>query len=277
MCLGIVWSKRQMSHPFIKALWNANVCAKCAKPKSAHDTLTECQSCNTVSECEITKIDGKELSLCADCLTKHNEAVVNASRIETQRIERLQDLVNHANEQIDKFADGTSVKNIIEQAIQGNIKEYTDFFNAKMTPIVELEKLVSESPDYKDDAERKYALATILSRRIKYLSQVLFSFRTGEIELAAEVKSIQGYMNTLIPKLREDKRKEFSENDITYAPPNATNKTPKIRMTTGDKLVENYAKIMKVPIDVARRKLAGRLREECTCSETPGMCKVHNK
>lgn len=263
-----------MNHPFIKAPWNANVCAKCAKAKDLHELLPTCESCGKVIDCDVIEFQGKKLTLCVECKTKHNKAIELEIKIEKERSDSVNKFINDSN----RLADSQTIKSIVDQAITGNIKQYTDFFNAKMVPIVELEKLINESPEFKDNDERTYYLARTIHTRMKYLTDVLFHLRSGEMELTAEVKVIQEYMNNLIPKVREEKRKEFAEHDITYQVPTNAPKTPKMRLSTEDKMAEDLARALKIPIEVAKRKLANKMRNEnveCTCAVTPGICKRH--
>lgn len=272
-----------MNHSFIAAKWNSVICCHidngklCARKELDHSNSAQCEACSNVCSCEVI---GK-LLLCFDCRVKElkaNELTEQANERVDSSDKKLERLVNQVNRVIETNAiikDGDSIKNLLEEAIKGNIKQYTDFFNAKIPSIIELKEIIDVDTSIEQD-QKQYALAKALTARISYLTMVLFETRSTQVEMAAEIKSIQFYMNDLIPELRMKLRNEFATNTPNYTPQVIKKPTErKQKLSTSDKLAENYARMMKIPIDQAKRLLENKLRNDCTCSETPGLCKVH--
>lgn len=264
-----------MNHSFIAAQWNAVICAKCLQKEYAHKDDVTCEACNNVGPVELI---GKML-LCAPCAEKESRPKISPEVLEASSIEQVLNQVNRILEtnQIAN-ADGEAVKDIIDAAIAGNIKEYKDFFNAKIPSIMSLKEMIDVDDSIPSD-KKHYAVMSLLKKRVSYLAMVLFQTRNSQIEIGAEMKSIQFYMAETIPKLRMKLRAEFALNTPNYTPQVIKSGVPKQRkgkMSPEDKMAAMYAAAMKIPLDQAKKLMANKLRDDCTCSETPGMCKVHN-
>lgn len=261
-----------MNHSFIAAPWNQKVCVKCTRSVEAHSDKANCEACTNIGPCELV---GKIL-MCADCQVRDSTTPLAESYVVPSK-PSLELVVNQVNRLLEtdqiRTSDGDTVKSIIDDAIKGNIKEFQDFFNAKLPSIMELKNLIDADETI---ADKRYAMAAALGARVKYLGMVLFQFNSHSIEVSAEVKSIQQYMNSLIPQLRMEQRTQFAANDINFIPQQIKAKSaPKVRTSTTDKLAENYAKLMGVTVEQAKLLIARKLKPECSCAETPGMCKVH--
>lgn len=264
-----------MNHEFVKSAWNQLVCAKCALAIDKHVVL-QCEACSS-NDTSCKLIDG--MYLCASCAEKHTSAKLTTQVIppEINDGHKIERIVNQANRLIEtdqiQSDNGASIRSIIENAVKGNINEFKDFFNAKIPSIIELTTAVENDETITD---KKYEVAKLLKGRLQHLSHVLFEFNHKSLEMSAEVKCVQQYMNQLIPSLRIEQRNQFAENNIDYNPPTIKKPSaPKVRLSNEDKMAEMYAKSMHIPIEQARKLLAQRLRQDCTCKETPGMCPVH--
>uniref|UniRef100_A0A6M3L914 Uncharacterized protein n=1 Tax=viral metagenome TaxID=1070528 RepID=A0A6M3L914_9ZZZZ len=253
-----------MNHKYLPSIGQKH-CAICKRGVIDHTKAATCEACSNTGECELIGT----MLLCESCQAKENTTQsIPPVVIETKTTESLIG-------QINKVAESTTVKSLVDSAIKGNIKQYTDFFNASMPSILSLKELIDSTPDISND-EKHYELARALADRIKHLTEKLFEARTTEIQMSAEVKSIQQYMNQLIPQLRIEKRAEFAANNIDYQPTTPKEvKAPKVRLSTEDKLAEGYAKLMKIPIEQAKMLMRNKLKDSCTCKVTPGICVVH--
>lgn len=276
-----------MNHSFIAAPWNQKICRgypssdgkviPCLQNEESHGKEFPCQACNNVGEVELFN----KMLLCTLCVAKEIESINKPTPevIEQLSIDQTLNQVNRILEtnQIVN-AEGEAVKDIIDAAIAGNIKEYRDFFNAKIPSIMELKTLVESDEKIPSD-KKHYAVMSLLKRRVQYLAMVLFQTRNSQIEIGAEMKSIQFYMAETIPKLRMKLRAEFALNTPNYTPQVIKSGVPKQRkgkMSPEDKMAAMYAAAMKIPLEQAKKLMANKLRDDCTCSETPGICKVHN-
>ncbi len=279
-----------MNHSFIRAPWSDKVCAKCAIPEfnkageATHSDKVTCEACSSISEIHLVN----KMLLCAVCRDKETQVTGHNSPNEIKDKLSLEQVVNQVNRILNEQspivnASNENVYSILDRAIQGDIKQYKDFFNANMPSIAELEAIIGADDSICGNTpqetmhQKSYALAVAMRSRINYLTRVIFATESKQVEMAGEVKSIQFYMSELIPKLRTKLRLEFAQNTPNYTP-QVVVKEKKQRAANNpqERLAESYAKAMKISIEEARRKLANKLRDECTCSETPGMCKVHN-
>src|SRR5260221_6646970 len=172
-----------MNHSFISAAWSINTCAKCATPKfnklgeETHSNEVTCEACNNVGP--VTK-SGKML-LCYHCESLEHRASPDQAKLSSEQLS-IEQVVNQVNRIIDSHQivneNGENVSTIIDEAIKGNIKEYTDFFNAKIPSIIELKVLVDEDTSI-EQSMKAFALAKILRSRVMYLSRVLFQTRNS--------------------------------------------------------------------------------------------------
>jgi hypothetical protein len=263
-----------MNHTFVAAPWNKSVCMNCALSEQVHADDYPCEACDNKSGV----INVGKLLLCQSCASKEN--LPTSKPVVTNQLS-LEQIIN----QVDRIVEtnqitnqsGDSVKSILDEAIKGDIKQYKDFFNAKMPSILELEEVIAQDSDI---INKREALAIALRKRVSYLAMVLFQTRSSQIQIGAEIKTIQHYMSEMIPKLRADIRKEFAANTPNYTPQTVQiGEKPKARAKSKspeERLAESYAKSMKISYEDALKKIRNKLRDDCTCSVTPGMCKVHN-
>jgi len=265
-----------MNHTFIAAPWNEKICQKCTGPENMHGDSATCEACSNVGNLELV---GK-LFLCKTCEEKEK---ITPEKKEAAEKLSLEQIVNQVNRIVDteqiKSMNGDSVKSMIDEAINGDVKQYTDFFNAKMPSIIELKNLIDLDDSIIGTENKAYALAVACRKRINYLARVLFQLKAGQLEASAEVKVIQNYVGKVIPEIRMKLRHEFAEMTPNYTPQVIKTSTPKVKAKAKnpeEKLAESYSKMMKIPYDQALKLIRNKMRDDCTCSETPGMCKVHN-
>lgn len=292
-----------MNHSFIAAKWNQSVCQKCARPFSEH-SITTCESCGNTGDCELSLIGN--ILMCQSCQLLEKQVVLAKSSmndlIPTNSTNTTFDsvnsvdsnnsstrlttdqLINQVNRLVEtdqiRSVNGDSIHSMIQDAIHGNIKQYTDFFNAKIASIIEMKQLIDNDNSVARE-QKQYELARQLRMRVQYLSKVLFQFQHGQLEVAGEIKSIQSYINDS-NNFRKEIRDGFAISNPNFIPQPIKSNVPKEtkpkakKQTIEDKLAEGYAKRMNVSIERARLFVAGKLREQCTCSTTPGICSVHH-
>jgi hypothetical protein len=93
----------------------------------------------------------------------------------------------------------------------------------------------------------------------------------------------QRLLNIEVPKLREEIRERFKSFDITYKPAAvvAPVKISGPRISAAQRSKESAAAVLGVSPEVYTRALEQALKSvtgmKCTCSETPGICRVHPK
>ena len=122
-----------MLHPFQAAAWNKSICSKCLASELMHGSNVTCDSCSNVGL--VDKV-GK-LFLCEAC-ARRELSTIPAPIIAVNQEPSIEKIL----ENIDKLAESNTVKNIMDAAIKGNIKQYRDFFNADIPSIIELKALI---------------------------------------------------------------------------------------------------------------------------------------
>src|SRR5215510_1671706 len=155
-------------HKFSAAVWNQLICGICLKRSENH----HCESCDNKDD-EVYFVN-KKMLLCDGCFTRHHEAGKQAEQAikkDTEHKLSLEQLINQVNRIVEtdaiKTLDGATVRSIIDEAVQGNIKKFTDFFNANIPSIIALKNQCDENPELKNSDEKRYALAAILRGRIQ--------------------------------------------------------------------------------------------------------------
>lgn len=245
-----------MNHSFIgRQIGDTTLCAKCKYPEDAHSSDAECEACSRIGPCEI--ID--DILLCIEC------------QIVEGNIESVEMIVPNAIEDV-MIQDAPTI-NLTNELISGNITKHQELFNAKIISLVDLEAIINSS----DIENKQFELARVASERLTHLKQVLWTAREQEMNATAEIHAIQVRLNQLAGKLRADEREKLALEHIEYKPTEP--KIAKTRLSKEDKLAEHYAKLMKIPIEQAKRLIAASVKEvvKCSCSETPGLCRVHGK
>lgn len=222
------------------------------------ETIGECEACSNSGTLEL--VNG--MMLCADCVLGESSVTV-APKPTTDAVRELQQL-----------SDKMQRIPIRESVIKGNIKQYTDFFNANTTPWVELEARIQSDESIQGDKQQYFCRA--IASQIQDWSKALFDVRMFEVETSANIKYAQQLLTDRVAKLRTELRTEFAANNVTYQPPTVKEpKAPRVKKTVEDRMVDNIMKVMKCSIEEARIRYRNQTKGQCTCVTTPGICSVH--
>lgn len=246
-----------------------------------HDTKENkpvCESCSNTGT--LTNVNG--IWLCADCMSKELETASQPKPIVDSNPsgpDFVKSAIGYISNTLNKDHEPTTLENLaINKLGSQAITKSEDFFNARTMSINERWKEIVA--DDSINAENKhYVLAKEVREHYLHLKNVLFNAVEVQLECAANQRADQIYLNTLASKLREEERVKLHLQNIDYVPPAVPVSKPKaIKVSKDDKIAADYARIMNIPIETARRLLNSKLSEvvgPCTCSSTPGICKVH--
>lgn len=250
-----------MNHSYKLSLTNPTRCAEasCNRPLTDHTDSAQCEACPNIGPCEL--LNG--MLLCATCY---------AHDIELQGIqEREKQLASDPKQQ-----RITELVNSLTKEIPTDSRQY---FVNEVTQIVDIEQKVRDTGI--DNPQFKFC--EIIEQRIISFRRNLFEVKKLELELKMDMIADQKYLNTMVPKLREEEREKFKQYDITYKPQTVaiTSKVSGPRMSASERALESFAKMMGISIEQAKISMANAVKSStgaaCTCSETPGLCKVHPK
>jgi ribosomal protein L37AE/L43A len=261
------------THKFNPSKLNQTLCAVCYRTEELHGKV-ECESCSRVAS--LTNVNG--MWICQLCLDKELEVVVSSP---TSQVEIQSTPITIANE-INTDHRPTEIQNqSINKLGSQAISRSEEFFNARTIAIADRWKSIQL--DETINAENKhYELAREVREHFLHMKNVLFQAVEVQLECAANQKADQVYLNTLASKLREEERVKLHLQNIDYIPPTIPKSIPKgPKLSKDDKIAADYARIMNIPIETARRLINNKLKEvtgfTCTCKETPGLCKIHVK
>jgi hypothetical protein len=235
-----------------------------------HGKTVECESCHNTGS--LTLINN--IWLCDDCFSRELqsqiptkiEPIVEKSTVQSIATEIISD---HRPTEIENSA--------INKLGSQSISRSTDFFNARTVAINDRWKDIIA--DDSIGAENKhYQLAKEVREHYIHMKNVLFQAVEVQLECVSNQRADQIYLNTLAGKLREEERVKLHLANIDYTPPVPKAAPKSVRLSKDDKIAADYAKIMGIPIETAKRLLGNKLKEilgDCTCKETPGVCRVH--
>jgi len=259
------------THSFKPSQLNQSLCAVCYRPENLHGKNVECESCSRTGGL----VKHGNSWLCPVCLNKESEIPSESGIVEV--IENAETITKELNkDQRPIQLEHSAINRLGSQSITRS----EDFFNARTKAINERWKEIVADDSIKGE-NKAFTLAKEVREHYLHMKNVLFQAVEVQLECAANQRSDQIYLNQLASKLREEERVKLHLSNIDYVPPSIPKSTPKApRVSKDDKIAADYAKIMGIPIETAKRLLGNKLKEvigECTCKETPGICKLHSK
>ncbi len=275
------------SHRFKPSQLNISLCAVCYLTEDRHGSLVTCESCS--NEAKLTNVN--DIWLCPECLSAELETPksIQINEITKPEIDEkfVQSAVSYMGNEINKpimipgetiprdtaEIEHTALNTLGSQAIQKD----TDFFNARIKPINDRWQEIQADSSIPNLEEKHYQLAKEIREHFIHLKGVLFTHVQSQLECIAEMRADQVYLNSLAGKLREEYRVKLHLANIDYVPP-TPKKAATVKVSKDDKIAAGYAQLMGIDLATAKRLINNKLREvvgECTCSETPGICKIH--
>lgn len=270
------------NHSFVPSKLNALLCASCYRPAESHSTDTNkptCESCS--NQDKLTDVNG--IWMCPDCLSKELEIASEPKTTigipKPSGPEFVKSAVSYMSNQINKDHEPVNKQNEAINALGSqSISRSEDFFNARTIAISDRWATIV-ADDSIENENKHYQLAKEVREHYLHLKEVLFKTIETQLEITSHQRANQIYLNQLASKLREEERVKLHLANIDYIPP-TPKATPKVKVNKDDKIAADYARIMGIPIETARRLIGNKLKEvvgDCTCAETPGICKIHSK
>lgn len=221
-----------MKHYFVP-LFNTKICKTCKKVESEHFEIASCESCNRAPE--PCRYNEDEILMCSSCLERDIEIKVELS-----------------NQSESELAAAIQIDN--------NLTTSQDFFNAETVSMVELEQIIARDTEIADD-QKHFKLVELIRERHKMFRQKLFEVKQLEVEILSRERAMQYRLNDIASKFRLDEREKLKLQDLSYTPKEVATKAPKIKMTMEDKLIENYARLMKVSVEQAKILFRNKMKE----------------
>lgn len=182
------------------------VCSKCYK-QHVEGKVEVCEVCpNSVASWTIHTIG--RMKMCCSCYS--NEMKLQA---ENNTPEKQQQRVDTANEVMQNSLELNALAT--SRQIDSSITVRTDLFNAATTSIIDLKKIIDDSPEIQN---KQYALAEELMRRFEHFKDVIFEANQTVVEASNNQRAIQVYLNQLSNQLRAEEREKLKIQDIDYKP-----------------------------------------------------------
>lgn len=245
-----------MNHSF-QINFTTGKCTKCGRRATDHTNSAQCECCPNVGPCEV--ID--DMLMCASCQERDKQIKAEVTPPEPNTKEaRVAELVSK-----------------LAKEIPSDRRQY---FVGRITAIVDIETELADSgidnPQYK--------LAEIVEANLLALKERLAAKHAEIRELQGNAVADQKYLNQIVPQLRAEEREKFKLYDINYQPAaviKPTSTASKPRQSASDKAIASYAQMLGISVEQAKLVMEKAMKNvtgaQCTCAETPGICKVHPK
>jgi hypothetical protein len=277
-----------MNHSFQPSQINKKLCNACKRTEFEHSDLVACEACMNFGSCEIFN----NMLLCRECYAKElmmanhvsivNSVPVNTTLSPEQSRELIQADINEIAVLETRVSDsGVEITTKYDYALADLPLNGNEFFNNKMISIKELENKINN-----DDAvtNKKYFLAEQLKFRYLSLRKTLLEVTEIQLQAKSEQAAIQVSLNQLAARLTAEERAKLKIEHPDYVASVAPEKVKKVRVSKAEQQAENYARIMGITVEHAKKLLAQSLKEaqhmsglSCSCAETPGLCRMHPK
>ncbi len=252
-----------MIHQYVAAL--DGTCRVCKRPALDHSLMAICEACSNFANTDNDIRISNDILLCASCYEKENQVPVEpAPVIDTSVI------------------NGISLGSIpiVTNCLADLPSDGNEFFNARTIAIKELELRINADDSIAPDQKRFFLTQQMLIRQT-ILKDNLFKVKELELEIQSERAANQIAINRLAPLIRKEERAKLQLEHIEYKP--SEPKSPKaIKMSKADMAIDGYAKLMGITFEHAKAFMAQSIKEahdmlgnKCSCSETPGFCKIH--
>jgi len=146
--------------------------------------------------------------------------------------------------------------------------------------IVQIEDDIRANPENGTDEEKNFIIAQYLEHRIQEFQARMFKRAQEQESDKIYVMTDQRYLNQLVPKLRDEYREKFRKYDISYKPNIQKISTPRAsKVTRSEKAQSGAAALFNISPEEFKRRMEEQLKNvlgiKCTCSETPGICRLH--
>jgi len=258
------------SHPFVPSQLNQSLCAKCYQDESKHGKVV-CEACNNVAVLQQVNT----MWICPDCFEKELSVVPESSKSEEKETtESIAASIgsDHRPTELEHSASNRLGPSAISKT--------EDFFNARTTAMSDRWKQIV-ADDSINTENKHYSFAKEIREHYLHFKSVLSQAIEVQLECSSAMQADQVMLNQLASKLREEERTKLHLQNIDYTPV-IPKKVPKtVRMSKDDKIAAQYAQLMNIPLETAKRLLFNKISEvtgnECTCSATPGLCKIHSR
>ena len=228
-------------HPFIQSLAKADECAKCKRTAIQHTKDAVCESCCMTGPCEIEEND--DILMCEHCTKRDKEIKIEVALYKVQQLKK--ELVPEKTFAAELLTVAKSIE------IDNAMTTSQDFFNAETVAVVDLQKAIDADENIAAD-QKHFELVRVIRARYTHFRSVLFEVKKVELEITSRERALQYRLNELASKFRGEEREKLKLQDLTYIPKEVAVKAPKVKLTPEEKLIEQYAAIMKVPIEQAR-------------------------
>ena len=255
-----------MNHSFIAGSIDKASCLKCKRDEISHTQYAQCEACSNKGICEI--FEPTKMLLCMGCFTREAIAYKNQSNPSQPARPIIPQI---------KESESNAVERLALKLKNDNVEKSTDYFNAATMQITELEAKYMSDESIPQD-KRYYEFAKHVAAEHERLKPILFEAIDVQVQIMSTQQAQVVYLNTIANKLRLEERAELKISDIEYQPKQAPAKVKQVKQTPLERLAENYAKSLGVPLETAKQmvlNITKANKAECTCAETPGCCKAH--
>ena len=232
-----------MNHPFIPSKLNVIVCATCNRNMIAHTSSATCEACSNIGKCDV--VNG--ILLCISCFEKELESASDNSSSHALHSSTSGNTSPNNTKTLDYNEKPSDVINNIARSIQADLPANgSEFYNAKVLAIVELEKKI-----YSDDTIATDNKAFFFAQQIQLRQQILYKTLVEVRELVTEIESEKHAnfraINALAVRLKKEEREKLNIKYAEYIPSKIVGKVRVPRLKAEEKVIIDMAKLMFAP------------------------------
>lgn len=229
-----------MNHPFLVSWTNPNICAvkDCHRDKISHGPDAICEACSNVGPCELF---GSKLLLCKSCTQNEYDSAKSISK---------------ENEPVNEV-----VHKVYSLQTASLIQVREQYFNAEVISINNLSRAIDDNKEIPQE-QKRYEKAKAVQLRIEEFKKALFEVNEEQTKITNQIRADIVYLNNKASELSAKEREELKLKDLNYQP-NATPvskiKIAGPKLTKSEKIIEDYAKLMKISVEQARHVIAANI------------------
>lgn len=238
-----------MNHAYTPSKLNPVICATCRRNMIAHLPNAECESCaksdneNGSSKLELVN----DILLCRSCFSKELETVA-------EQPTTIDDVTSIAEPFKSNAAQGINIPiapseqlYITARSIASDLPANgSEYYNAKVIAIVELEKRINNDPDIAPE-NKAFFFAQQIQARQNHLYKTLVSVKELITEIDSERHANFRAINALASRLKKEEREKLNIKYAEYVVPSKITSVKQPRMNAQDKVIEGIAKMMFAP------------------------------
>jgi hypothetical protein len=157
--------------------------------------------------------------------------------------------------------DIKTVGEIRVQAMNSVIECRAQFFNAHTSAIMQQkEEFYNSNPELSDEVKR-YKFSELLNEQIQNYKRAFFEVNETALKISNEMRATITYLADFADQLTNEQRERLQIANINFNPvPIKVKdvKLPLVKLSKEEQTIRNYATLMKISVEDARKRILGK-------------------